>query len=113
MSVTNIEDLTARIKQRFVNSDNPSDEDIAFLEDFTVTFNSFSASNSNELSDKVKDLEAKVADWEQKYNDNEANWKKKYIDRFEGKVTDIPEVKQTLDAERGSNITIEDLFTAK
>ena len=40
-------------------------------------------------------------------------WRKKYIDRFEGKITDIPEVKQSLEADRSANITIEDLFTPK
>ena len=40
-------------------------------------------------------------------------WRKKYIDRFEGKVTDIPEVRQSLEADRSANITIEDLFSPK
>ena len=63
--------------------------------------------------EQLEEAEKKNSEWEQKYNDNDAMWRKKYIDRFNGKVEDIPEVRQNLEAERSSNITIEDLFTAK
>lgn len=111
MAVVSKEELTEKIKKMF--SDNPTDDNISLLEDLTDTFDSLSANNSNDLSAKLEEAEKKNNEWEQKYNDNDAMWRKKYIDRFNGKVEDIPEVKQNLEAERSSNITIEDLFTAK
>lgn len=111
MAVISKEELTDKIKKLL--SDNPTDDEISLLEDFSDTYDSFSANSSNELSEKLKEAESKNVEWEQKYNDNDAMWRKKYIDRFNGKVEDIPEVKQTLDAERGANISIEDLFTPK
>ena len=110
--VTTKEDLISRIKEK-LTSENPSDDEIKFMEDFVDTFDSFSANNSNDLNEKITELESKNAEWEKKYNENDAMWKKKYIECFEGKVTDIPEVKDTLDAERGANISIDDLFTPK
>ena len=59
------------------------------------------------------DVEFQEIEWEQKYNDNDAMWRKKYMDRFNGKVEDIPEVKKSLEADRSENITINDLFTPK
>ena len=111
MAIKTLEELTNVIKSRF--SENPTDDDISLLEDLTDTYNSFSATNNEELSTRLKDAETKNAEWEQKYNDNDAMWRKKYIDRFEGKITDIPEVKKTLEADRSANITIEDLFSPK
>lgn len=111
MAKRTLEELTNMIKSKF--SENPTDDEISLLEDITDTYNSFSASNIDDISAKLKEAESKNAEWEQKYNDNDAMWRKKYIDRFEGKVTDIPEVKQSLEADRSANITIEDLFSPK
>ena len=111
MAIVKKEELTERIKKLF--SDNPTDDEISLMEDFTDTFASLSANNSDDISAKLTEAESKNAEWEQKFNDNDAMWRKKYIDRFEGKVTDIPEVKLSLEADRSANITIEDLFTPK
>lgn len=111
MAKRTLEELTNMIKSKF--SENPTDDEISLLEDITDTYNSFSASNTDDLSAKLKEAEDKNAKWEQKYNDNDAMWRKKYIDRFEGKITEIPEVKQSLEADRSANITIEDLFSPK
>lgn len=111
MAIRTLEELTKQIKSKF--SENPTDEEISLLEDFTDTFSSLSANNFNEISAKLTEAESKNAEWEQKYNDNDSMWRKKYIERFNGKVEDIPEVKKSLDAERGANISIEDLFTPK
>ena len=111
MAKRTLEELTNMIKSKF--TENPTDDEISLLEDITDTYNSFSASNTDDLSAKLKEAEDKNAEWEQKYNDNDAMWRKKYIDRFEGKVTDIPEVRQSLEADRSANITIEDLFSPK
>lgn len=111
MAVKTLEELTTALKARF--SENPTDDEISLLEDFTDTYNSFSANHSEDVGAKLKDAETKLSEWEQKYNDNDAMWRKKYIDRFNGKVEDVPEVKKSLEAERGANITIDDLFTPK
>ena len=109
MAIVNKDNLTERIRKLF--SDNPTDDEISLMEDFSDTFSSLSANNFDELSAKLSEAEGKNAEWEQKYNDNDAMWRKKYIDRFNGKVEDIPEVKKSLEADRSANITIEDLFT--
>lgn len=111
MAVVKKEELTERIKKLF--SDNPTDDEISLMEDFTDTFASLSANNSDDISAKLTEAESKNAEWEQKYNDNDAMWRKKYMDRFNGKVEDIPEVKKSLEADRSENITINDLFTPK
>ena len=111
MGVVKKEELTERIKKLF--SDNPTDDEISLMEDFTDTFASLSANNSDDISAKLTEAESKNAEWEQKYNDNDAMWRKKYMDRFNGKVEDIPEVKKSLEADRSENITINDLFTPK
>ena len=111
MAIVNKEELTERIKKLF--SDNPTDDEISLMEDFYDTFASLSANNSDDISAKLTEAESKNAEWEQKYNDNDAMWRKKYMDRFNGKVEDIPEVKKSLEADRSENITINDLFTPK
>ena len=109
MAVLTKKDLQEKIQKMF--SDNPTDDEISLLEDFSDTFDSFSANKSDDISAKLKEAEDKNAEWEQKYNENDAMWRKKYIDRFNGKVEEVPEVKKTLEAERAEHITIEDLFT--
>lgn len=111
MAIVKKEELTERIKKLF--SDNPTDDEISLMEDFTDTFASLSANSSDDISAKLTEAESKNAEWEQKYNDNDAMWRKKYMDRFNGKVEDIPEVKKSLEADRSENITINDLFTPK
>ena len=111
MAIVKKEELTERIKKLF--SDNPTDDEISLMEDFTDTFASLSANNSDDISAKLTEAESKNAEWEQKYNDNDAMWRKKYMDRFNGIVEDIPEVKKSLEADRSENITINDLFTPK
>lgn len=111
MAIVKKEELTERIKKLF--SDNPTDDEISLMEDFTDTFASLSANNSDDISARLTEAESKNAEWEQKYNDNDAMWRKKYMDRFNGKVEDIPEVKKSLEADRSENITINDLFTPK
>lgn len=49
--------------------DDSTDEAIAFLEDVTDTYNSLSGSGDG-------------TDWKQKYDENDAAWRKKYTERF-------------------------------
>jgi len=109
--VRTLDELTDIIKGKF--SENPTDEEIALLEDVTDTFNSFSANTGADVAKELEELKKSNSEWEQKYADNDNMWRKKYTDRFKGKVEDIPEVKQELDSKRGESISIEDLFTPR
>lgn len=66
MAVLSRDEFIARLQARV--GEGTTDEDIAFLEDFTDTYN---------------DLESKgSADWESKYNALDADWRKRYKERF-------------------------------
>lgn len=71
MSVSTKENLIARISESF--GENLSDDNISLLEDIADTIDSFS------------DAE----DWKTKYEENDASWRKRYKERFEGKGYDI------------------------
>ena len=77
--------------------DNSTDENLAILEDVT---------------DTLKDYESKTADqtdWKTKYEQNDADWRKKYRDRF----TSGEEIKeeQEEDVEKDSKqLTFDSLF---
>lgn len=57
--------------------ENPDDESISFLEDVTDTLNDFE-----------KRANGDGTDWKSKYEENDANWRKKYTERF---FSDEPE----------------------
>lgn len=58
-----LEELLASAKA-IIGEDNTSDEAIAFIEDITDSYS------------------APKVDWEAKYRENDAEWRKKYHDRF-------------------------------
>ena len=70
MAVRSKEDLIASLTASF--GENLSDDNISLLEDVSDTIDSFS------------DTE----DWKTKYEENDASWRKRYKDRFEGKEDD-------------------------
>lgn len=51
--------------------ENPDDDSISFLEDVTDT-----------LDDFEKRANGDGTDWKSKYEENDANWRKKYTERF-------------------------------
>lgn len=51
--------------------ENPDDEYISFLEDVTDTIDDFE-----------KRANGDGTDWKSKYEENDANWRKKYTERF-------------------------------
>ena len=89
-----------RIKARI--GETPSDEDIAFLEDMTDTFDGFSGTFTQ------SDIDTAV-----KAKDEE--WRKKYTERFfdSGTKPDNDKGCSGGDDETAENITIEDLYTEK
>lgn len=108
--VRTIEEITKALTSMF--GDTPTDDNVKLLEDVTDTYKSMSADGQDDLKKQLDEATAKCTEWEQKFTDNDAQWRKRYIDRFEGKpVDEIPEVKKTLDADKSTTISIDDLFT--
>lgn len=75
--------------------ENPDNEAISFLEDVTDT-----------LDDFEKRANGDGTDWKSKYEDNDANWRKKYTERFFSDEPE-PEPKQEPD---NTPRTFSDLF---
>jgi hypothetical protein len=72
MAVKTRDEIMEAIRKRI--GEDTSDEAISLLEDVTDTFT---------------DYETKVADktdWKTKYDEMDASWRKKYMDRFSGKT---------------------------
>ena len=68
MAIRTREDLLSAIRGRF--SDDASDETLALLEDISDTLDDYETRSSDST------------DWKSKYEQNDANWRKKYRDRF-------------------------------
>lgn len=99
MAIRTKEEILESIKTRF--GDSTDDDTIAFLED---------------VSDTYDDLETKASntvDWEARYNENDANWRKKYTERFYNKEVSEP-IEPIEPVEPIENIvptTFDELFT--
>ena len=100
MAVKTREEILESLRGRF--GEEPTDDDIAMLEDITDTFTDF--------EEKTND----ATNWKNKYEENDKAWKKKYSDRFLSKDggnndnsgdSDEPEDKPMK--------TFDDLFTVK
>lgn len=100
MAVKTREEILESLRGRF--GEEPTDDDIAMLEDITDTFTDFEEKTSD------------ATNWKNKYEENDKAWKKKYSDRFFSKGdgnndnsgdSDEPEDKPMK--------TFDDLFTVK
>lgn len=72
MAVKDRDSILLAVKQMI--GDSTSDEAIALMEDIT---------------DTITDYETKIADktdWKAKYDEMDASWRRKYIERFSGKT---------------------------
>jgi hypothetical protein len=69
MAVRTREEILESFKVRL--GEKPDDESISFLEDVTDT-----------LDDFEKRAKGDGTDWKSKYEENDANWRKKYTERF-------------------------------
>lgn len=94
MAVTTKENLVARLTTSF--GENLSDDNISLLEDISDTIDSFS----------------NMEDWKTKYEENDASWRKRYKERFEGKEDDSPESEPESEHHE-SPTKFEDLFTVE
>lgn len=96
MAVKTREEILEAIRTRV--GDQTDDETISFLED---------------VADTLTDLETRAngdgENWEQRYKDNDTEWRKKYKERFFSSEPDEPkEPKQEEEEEKPK--TFEDLF---
>lgn len=91
MAVRTKEDLIAILTGSF--GENLSDDNLALLEDVSDTIDSF--------GDKE--------DWKTKYEENDASWRKRYKERFEGKTSDTEPEIETYETPK----TFNDLFTVE
>lgn len=95
MSVVSKEDLIKRFAEKFTG--DTSDEVIQLTEDLTDTLEDFIA--------RVEDKE----DWKTKFEENDANWRKKYKDRFLEPSDNEEEIHEQ-DEDENTNVTFNDLF---
>ena len=94
------DEILASIKTKI--GEDTSDEAIALVEDINDTF--------EDLSTRV----AEAGDWKAKYEENDADWRKKYKDRFYSPTDDkedpvITEMKKE-EPDKPKVLTFEDLF---
>ena len=97
MAVKTREEILESLRGRF--GEEPTDEDIAMLEDITDTFTDFEEKTSD------------ATNWKNKYEENDKAWKKKYSERFFSKEVDVPDDKDEPDDNPMK--TYDDLFTVK
>lgn len=100
MSVKTRDEIIEAIRKRI--GEDTSDEAISLLEDVTDTF---------------EDYETKVADktdWKAKYNEMDASWRKKYMDRFSGKIgEEVKEEQEEQIKDDSEPRTFDELFTER
>ena len=91
MAVLSKEDLIAKLTRSF--GEDLSDDNLVLLEDVADTI------------DSLRDKE----DWKTKYEENDASWRKRYKDRFEGKTDDSELEIETYESPK----KFDDLFTVE
>lgn len=92
MAVRTTQEIIDALKSSF--GESPDDTQLAMLEDVYDTF-----TDLNERSGE---------DWKTKYAENDKAWRKRYTDRFSGKVD--PEPEPTGDDPEPTKLTYESLF---
>ena len=104
MPILTRDEFIKRVNERIGN--DTSDEAIHFVEDMLDTYSDLetrAANNSN--------------DWEQKYKDNDAAWRKKYTSRFfsGGPIGNGESIQKTEETEeyKPEEVSVEDLFEEK
>ena len=99
MAVRTKEELLNIIKEHL--GDDTSDSALQLVEDISDTYDDLNSHTDGE-------------DWKTRYEQNDADWRKKYRDRFfnagntEGDVTDVPEKGEP--AEETEPTTFDELF---
>ena len=100
MAVKTRDEIVEAVRKRI--GEDTSDEAISLLEDVTDTF---------------ADYETKVADktdWKTKYDEMDASWRKKYMDRFSGKTgEEVKEEQEEQIKDDSEPRTFDELFTER
>lgn len=100
MGVRTREEILEAIRSRI--GEDTSDESISLLEDIT---------------DTMEDYETRVADktdWKNKYDELDATWRRKYIERFSGKSgEDIKNEQEEQIKDDDEPRTFDELFTER
>lgn len=100
MAVKTRDEIMEAIRKRI--GEDTSDDAISLLEDVTDTF---------------ADYETKVADktdWKTKYDEMDASWRKKYIDRFSGTTgEEVKEEQEEQIKDDSEPRTFDELFTER
>lgn len=100
MAVKTKEEILESLRGRF--GDDPTDDDIAMLEDITDSFTDFEEKTSD------------ATNWKNKYEENDKAWKKKYSDRFFSKDAGNNDNSGDPDEPEDKPMkTFDDLFTVK
>lgn len=100
MAVKTREEILESLRDRF--GEEPTDDDIAMLEDITDTFTDFEEKTSD------------ATNWKNKYEENDKAWKKKYSDRFFSKDGDENNIHDKYDEPEDKTVkSFDDLFTVK
>ena len=89
MAIKNLSEIIE--SARNIIGENTSDEALSFMEDLSDTMTDF--------DNKTKD----ATNWQERYQENDAKWRKKYADRFNGKpVEEEEDMEVMIDSIRGS-----------
>lgn len=100
MAVKTRDEIVEAVRSRI--GEDTSDEAISLLEDVTDTFTDY----ETRVADKT--------DWKTKYNELDASWRKKYMERFSGKTGEEVKKEQEEQIKDDSEPrTFDELFTER
>ena len=100
MAVKTRDEIMEAIRKRI--GEDTSDEAISLLEDVTDTF----ADYETKVEDKT--------DWKAKYDEMDANWRQKYMDRFSGKTgEEVKDEQEEQIKDDSESRTFDELFTER
>lgn len=100
MAVRTREEILEAIRSRI--GEDTSDESISLLEDITDTMEDY----ETRVSDKT--------DWKNKYDELDATWRRKYIERFSGKTgEDVKNEQEEQIKDDSEPRTFDELFTER
>lgn len=100
MAVKTRDEIMEAIRKRI--GEDTSDEAISLLEDVTDTF----ADYETRVVDKT--------DWKTKYDEMDASWRKKYMDRFSGKTgEEVKDEQEEQIKDDSEPRTFDELFTER
>ena len=100
MAVKTRDEIVEAVRKRI--GEDTSDEAISLLEDVTDTFTDY----ETRVADKT--------DWKTKYDEMDASWRKKYMDRFSGKTgEEVKEEQEEQIKDDSEPRTFDELFTER